>query len=313
MLEIKNLTVYTKNKEDKRYLLNDICFSLNKGDCLGIYGRSGSGKSTLAKAILHIFDNNIFLENGDILLNKENFNNDFRGKRISLLFQNPNTYLNPLMKVGKQVEEMLTYHFKIDKKEAKEKVIYMFDKVGIDNPMQMYNYYPNEISGGTKQKVCLCISLICEPEVLILDESTSYLDSNSKKSFLEVVKSLQLEKNFILVIISHDLKELYTMCNKLAILRNGHMIEFATTKEILSNPVHPHTVELLIDYLRYYINIDSFVCPLMKIETLKCAPFTMISDTHYVRSWYLNKNSIDIKLPRNFEEIKEKIYENLNN
>jgi len=313
MLNIKNLTVYSEANKIKNYLLNDICFKLDKGDCLGIYGRSGSGKSTLAKALLEIYDNNVYRENGEILLDNQPFNLNFRGKKISIIFQNPNTYLNPLMKVGKQIEEMLTYHFKMEKKLAKEKVLSLMNKVGISNPDKIYTYYPNEISGGTQQKICLCISLICEPQILILDESTSYLDKDSKKEILDLIKRLQKENNFTLIMISHDLKEIYEACNKIAILRNGVMIEFGKKDEIVLNPSHPFTIELLIDYLSFYINTEKFTCPLMEIENIKPASFTMISDTHYVRNWYFDKRSLPINLPNNIEKIKEKIYESLNN
>lgn len=311
MLKVKNITVYSKNDNNKIYLLNDISFNLNTGDCLGIFGKSGSGKSTLAKALLEIYDNNVYLEKGQIFVNNDLFNKKFRGTKISLLFQNPNSYLNPLMKIGKQIEEMLTYHEKCSKKEAKIKVLNLMSEVGIENPETIYSYFPNEISGGTQQRICLCISLICNPKILILDECTSHLDKKSKEDILLLIKKLQSKRNFSLIFISHDLKEIYKMCNKIAILRNGFMIEFGNKDEIILNPIHPHTIELLINYLSFHENIESFICPLMNVEILKPAPFTMISDTHYVRNWYFNKQALPIILPRNIEQIKEKIYESL--
>lgn len=309
MFKVNNLSLYTLN--NKKYLLKDVCFSLNKGESLGIIGKSGDGKSTLAKALLQIYDDNVFVESSNIYLNDEQFSNSFRGKKISLLFQNPNTYLNPLMKVGKQIAEMLMYHFKDSKKSAKLKTIALMEKMNIENAKTIYNYYPFEISGGTKQKICLCIALICNPDILILDESTSYLDKNTKKTILKLIKDLQKEYNFTLIMISHDFKEIYKMCDKVAIMRKGEMIEFGKKDEIIFNPMHPYTIEILCDYLRYYTDVENFTCPLINNEQFIIS-ITMISDTHYVRSCFLNSNC-KIHYPSNLKNIKEAIYETLAN
>jgi len=221
MFKVENLTVYYLNKKEKHYLLNDVCFSINQGDCLGIISKSGDGKSTLAKALLKIYDNNVYLESGNIYLNNEELEASSRGKEISLLFQNPNSYLNPSMKVGKQIDEMLIYHFKEKKNTAKQKAIELMEEAGINNASTIYNYYPHEISGGMQQRISLCIALICRPKVLILDECTSYLDKESKLNILSLIKELQLRHKFTLIMISHDFKEIYSSCNKIAIMRKG--------------------------------------------------------------------------------------------
>ena len=313
MLNVKNLNVYCFQNATKKYLLKDITFLLKKGESLGIIGKSGSGKSTLAKALLKIYENNIYYEKGEIILNDIPFNSSFRGKKISLLFQNPNSYLNPLMKVGKQISEMLVYHYKERKKVAKAKAIEFMKKFGLKEAEKIYNYYPHEISGGMQQKICLCISLICNPEVLILDESTSFLDAETKEEILKLIKDIQKESKFSLIMISHDFKEIYSVCDKIAIMRNGSMIEFGNKKEIILKPIHPHTIELLLDYLRYYKNIERFNCPTLNIELVESAPITMISDTHYVRSWFLDKLSPKINFPKNITQLKEEIYENIRN
>lgn len=311
MLEVKNLTLYIEKNKTKEYLLNNICFSLNNGESLGIIGKSGAGKSTLAKALLKIYDNKVYPETCDVLINNMPFKEDLRGKTISILFQNPNSYLNPLMKIGKQIDEMLIYHFKLSKKEAKQKTIELMKKVNFSNPEKLYHYYPHEISGGMQQKVCLCIALICNPQILIIDEGTSYLDPTSKKEILTLIKQFQKEINFTLIMISHDLNEIYSMCDKIAIMRNGQMIELGSKDEIILNPIHPYTIEILCDYLRFYENIEPFVCPLMNIDLVKVADITTISQTHYVRSHFLDKRAIIPQIPDNFNKIKEKIYENL--
>lgn len=308
MITVNNLNICYKSKETLTYLLKDICFTLNDGQCLGIIGKSGAGKSTLAKALLQIYDDNVFLESGEILINNIPFNKYMRGKMISLLFQNPNSYLNPLMKVGKQIEEMLTYHFKENKKVAKKKTLEIMEKVGIKDASTIYNYYPSEISGGMQQRICLCICLICVPKILILDESTSFLDKETKEDILKLIKCLQKEYNFTLIMISHDFKEIFSMCDTIAIINNGEMIEFAKKEELVLHPSHPCTIELLYDYLRYYKNIDKFTFTDINIETP--APIQYLSDNHYVRSWHLS-NKISFNIPDNFKKVKEEIYEHI--
>lgn len=313
MININNLTVYTFRNKNKVYLLNDISFYLNKGECLGIIGKTGAGKSTLAKALLGIYENNVFLESGEILIEGKKFASSQRGKDIAILFQNPNTYLNPLMKVGKQIEEMFTYHFKDSKKIAKQKALDLMRKVKINDPLTIYNYLPHEISGGMQQRICLCITLACNPKIIILDESTTYLDNETKKEILSTIKDIQKNYNLTLIVISHDFKEIYDLCNKIAIMRNGQIVELGERDEIILNPIHPFTIELLLNYLRFYENIPTFTCPLMEIELLKAPSITMISDTHYVRNWYFDERAKKIVLPENIDIYKEKIYEIIRN
>lgn len=311
MLKVNALSVCTSI--DKKYLLYDICFSLEDGDSLGVIGKSGDGKSTLAKALLQIYDYNVTKVSGEIFYNNIPFSNNMRGKVFSLMFQNPNTYLNPLMKIGKQIAEMLVYHYKENKKVAKDKAIDLMKKVGLPDPEKLYNYYPYELSGGMKQKVCLCIALICKPKVLIMDESTSYLDKESENEILNLIKQFQKEYGFILIMISHDFKLIYSMCNKIAIMRKGQMIEFGNKDEIILTPNHPYTIELLCNYLSFYKDIENFECPLINMELEKCPPVTYISKTHYVRSWYLGSNAPNVNYPKNIEKIKEDIYESFRN
>lgn len=308
MLEVSHLSVFNIQNKEKIYLLNDICFSLNKGDCLGIIGKSGDGKSTLAKSLLNIFDSAVYLEQGTIKLNNEIIDSSFRGKKISLLFQNPNSYLNPLMKVGKQIDEMLIYHFKEDKKMAKIKAINLMREVGIEKADIVYNYYPHEISGGMQQKVCLCIALICNPEILILDECMSYLDDKSKNDTIKLLKELQVARRFTLIIISHNFNEIYSLCNKIAIMCKGKMVELGSKDEIISFPAHPYTIELLYDYLRYYENTPSYICPFEEKESENISSPVHITKTHF----YRRKNN-SFSLPITFDKLKEKIYEHIRN
>ena len=242
------------------------------------------------------------------MINEKTFSPKYRGKTVSILFQNPNSYLNPLMKVGKQIDEVLIYHFKLTKKEAKKRAIELMEKMNLKEPELLYNYYPYELSGGMQQKVCLCIALICKPEILIVDEGTSYLDPTSKKEILTLIKFFQKEFNFTLIMISHDLNEIYSLCNKIAVMKQGQMIELGTKEEIILNPIHPCTIEILYDYLRFYENIAPFVSRFINDCSLESnLNTTMISDTHYVKGVY------SVQKPDNFNKIKEKIYENIRN
>ena len=187
------------------------------------------------------------------------------------------------------------------------------EKVGLSDAEKLYNYYPYELSGGMQQRICLCIALICEPDILILDECTSFLDSNSKTEILNVIKKIQKERNLTLIMISHDFKELYSMCNKIAIMRNGSLIELGLKDEIILNPIHPYTIELLCNFYSFHESSVYFNCPMMNIEIDNVAPITMISDSHFVRSYYLDKRALKIDIPKNIKEIKEVIYEDFRN
>ena len=176
-------------------------------------------------------------------------------------------------------------------------------EVGLDN--KYYNYYPFELSGGLQQKVCLCISLICEPKILILDESTSYLDSDCKYEILEMIKRLQNEYKFTLIMISHDFKEIYNYCDKIAIMKDGEIVEFGKKNEIILNPYHAHTIELLSLYLSYFKEVDYLLLSnnLNKDSSL----INIMSDTHYF------KGTSDKEFKSNYSKIKEDVYETLNN
>ena len=306
MLRVKNLSICLNKDNHKIYLLDNISFSLDKNDSLGIIGKSGDGKSTLAKALLNIYDKNVYLDSGHITLNNEEITQKHIGKNISLVFQNPNSYLNPNMKVGKQIQEMLLIHDKENKKVAKEKTLNIMKEIGIENANEVYNYYPYQISGGIKQKVCLCIALVCKPDVLILDEALSYLDEKSKKEIIHLLKLLKDKYNFSLIFISHDFKEIYELCDKIVVIEKGKIVEFGLKDEIIFNAQHPYTVELLYYFVRYYKNI-----PLINFHN-ESSPFNnlhriKLSDTYYFINDTPNDNTYLIEktqiLKENLHEI----------
>lgn len=303
MLEVENLNITTINK----YLIKDVSFKLNDGESLGIIGLSGSGKSTLAKALLNIYDEGVTKQKGTIKINNTIFMNEFRGKRISLVFQNPNSYLNPLMKVGKQISEMLIYHLGYQKKAAKEESLTMMNLMGINDAKTIYNYYPYQLSGGTNQKICLCIALICRPDIVILDESTSFLDNDVKIEILSNLKSLQKQYPFSLIIISHDFKIIWELCDKIAIMHNGEIIEYGNKNEIILEAKHPFTIKLLSIFLNFIDNTPLFDCS--NEFTIDTPSIDYISETHFIK---LNYN-LPFHITHNILQIKEKVYEYLTN
>lgn len=304
MLTVKRLSAYTFNNK-RSHLLKDISFSINKNDSLGIIGKSGDGKSTLAKALLNICDKNVYIESDGIFLNDEQLNKKHIGKKISLVFQNPNSYLNPNMKVGMQIQEMLLIHCKDDKKIAKEKTLTTMKEVGIENASEVYDYYPYQISGGIKQKICLCIAIICKPEVVILDEALSYLDEISKEEIFCLLNTLKEKYNFTLIFISHDFKEIYKLCNKIAVIKKGSIIEFGLKDEVIFNARHPYTLELLYYFVRYYKNIP-LISFTEKCEDSESLGDIKLSETHYFKNF---QPSDYADLIKKISALKENIYE----
>lgn len=305
MFTVKDLCVFYTYKKEKHYILKDVNFSLNQGDCLGVIGKSGDGKSTLAKSLLKLFDSNITLEKGTIELNNKEISHKDRGTKISLLFQNPNSYLNPLMKIGPQISEMLIYHHKYKKNIAKEKSLKFMKDVGIENNEEVYNLYPHELSGGMQQRLCLCMTLICKPEILILDECTSFLDKESREIILNIIKKLQKEYNFTIILISHDFNEISFICNKIAILKKGQIIEFGEINEVINSPIHPYTMEIFYDYLRYYKNIEYI--NFTHEDGDDCIRY--ISKTHFVKPI----KEVTINYEYNYSLIKEQLYDTIRN
>ena len=305
MLTVNNLSSYYTHNKTKHYILKDITFHLNEGDCLGIIGKSGDGKSTLAKSLIQITDSNTKIEFKDLLINNKDLNQKYRGKKISLLFQNPNSYLNPLMKIGEQISEMLIYHFETKKVIAKSKSLEFMKEVGIDDVEKVYNLYPHQLSGGMQQRICLCISLICNPQILILDECTSFLDKETKINILNLLKHLQSKYHFTLILISHDFNEIKFLCNKVAVMRKGEIVEFGMIDEVINSPRHPYTMEILYDYLRYYQNVEK-----ISFEYISSQNITEnITSTHFVkRVELIDKNCI-----KQFQLNEVKLHETLRN
>ncbi len=246
-LSVKNLTVEYTSGKNVIHAVNDVSFDMAPGETLALVGETGAGKTTIAKAILRILPNppsklrngEIWLDGEDLLKKPEADMLHVRGKKIAMIFQDPMTALNPVISVGKQVEEGLLLHNDYTAEEAKEKAREMFDLVGISR--KRYNDYPFEFSGGMKQRVVIAMALACNPELLLADEPTTALDVTIQAQILELMANLKKQYGTAMILITHDLGVVAQNCDKVAIVYAGQIIEYGTKHEIFVNRAHPYT------------------------------------------------------------------------
>ncbi len=246
-LEVKDLSVQYVTKEETVYAVNGISFQLEKGSTLGLVGETGAGKTTIARAILgilpvppaEIHGGEIFLEGKDILKMSEKEMRDVRGNKISMIFQDPMTALNPVMTIGRQIEEVIEIHENIGKAEARKRAEDMLELVGI--PAERYIEYPHQFSGGMKQRVVIAMALACNPDLLLADEPTTALDVTIQAQVLDLMKELHEKKNTSMILITHDLGVVAEMCDHVAVVYAGEILEMGTLEDIFDRPSHPYT------------------------------------------------------------------------
>lgn len=249
-LEVKNLTVRYETKEETVYAVNDVSFWMEKGQTLGLVGETGAGKTTIARAILGILPvppavvggGEILLEGNDILKMTDKQIRDVRGNKISMIFQDPMTALNPVMTVGRQIEEVIETHENIGKAEARERACAMLELVGI--PAERYIEFPHQFSGGMKQRVVIAMALACSPDLLLADEPTTALDVTIQAQVLDLMKELHEKKNTSTILITHDLGVVAEMCDHVAVVYAGEILEFGSLEDIFDHPSHPYTIGL---------------------------------------------------------------------
>lgn len=252
VLEVKNLKTVFKSRGQEVQAVRGVEFTVEKGEIMGLVGESGSGKSVTMKAVIGILPENAAVSADSLKLNgkeltelSEEQYRKLRGKEMTMIFQDPMTALNPLKKIGKQLEEVIYRHGNCTKQEAKEKAIEMLRKVGIPVPEQRVKQYPHEFSGGMRQRVLIAMALACEPQLLIADEPTTALDVTIQAQILDLLKDLQKEYETSIVLITHDMGVVATVCDKIAIMYGGLIMETGKTDEIFYNPKHPYTKALL--------------------------------------------------------------------
>ena len=252
LLEVNNLKTYFYTDEGVVRAIDDVSFSIKKGETLGIVGESGSGKSQTALSIMRLLENpgkvvggEILFENNNLLkMSKKNMRK-IRGNDIAIIFQEPMTSLNPVYTIGNQIMENIKLHQKLNKKDSKEKALEMLKLVNIPAPEKRISEYPYQLSGGMRQRVMIAMALSCNPKLLICDEPTTALDVTIQAQILELINQLKDKINTSIIMITHDLGVVSEVSKNVLVMYAGKEMEYGTVKEIFKNPLHPYTEALI--------------------------------------------------------------------
>ena len=326
ILQAENLTVSFRTNEGMVRAVRGVSFDLYKGETLAIVGESGSGKSVTARSLMGILAPNAVVDAGSILYDgvdllklKEDQFHSYRGNKLGMIFQDPLSCLNPIMKIGKQLTESMLLNEKISKKDAKERALKLLAGVGISDPERRFNPYPFELSGGMRQRVVIAIALSANPEILICDEPTTALDVTIQAQILELINSIKEERRLSVIFITHDMGVVANMADRIAVMYAGKIVEYGTADEIFYPPAHPYTWALLasipdLDTKEKLESIpgtppnmlfppkgDAFAprnAYAMAIDFEEEPPLFQLSPTHYAATWLLHPNAPKVELPR---------------
>lgn len=251
VLEIKDLEVGLYSEKGPLPVIDKVNLSIKEGEIVGVVGESGCGKSMLASAIMNLLNSpaqiaagTIFYEGQDMTTLSSKEFQKIRGNEISMIFQEPMTSLNPLMKVGKQIEEAIKAHEKVSNAELKERAIAAIRDVGIPQPEKVYHDIPSRLSGGMRQRIMIAMALVCHPKLLICDEPTTALDVTIQAQILRLIKKLRDETNTAVIFISHDMGVIYQMVDRVVVMYAGQFVESAPCKKLFEKPLHPYTIGL---------------------------------------------------------------------
>lgn len=324
ILEIKDLCVEFKTVEGTVKAINHLNYTLHKGEKLGIVGESGSGKSVSSLGIMQLIPNppgeivggEILYKGQDLVKKSEKDMQKIRGNEISMIFQEPMTSLNPIIKCGRQIAESLRLPRGMNKKEAMEEAIRMMQAVGIANPEVRAHEYPHQMSGGMRQRVMIAMALACQPQILIADEPTTALDVTIQAQILELMMELKEKLGMAIIMITHDLGVVASMCDRIAVMYAGRIVEYGTTDDIFYNPKHEYTKGLLKSIPRLDAKEHERLVPIegtpidllnppagcpfaprcsncMKICLREMAPVTTFDDVHYTQCWMNQKEQME--------------------
>lgn len=279
LLHIENLKTVISSKDGKLVPVDGVDITIPKGKTVGIVGESGCGKSMTAMSVMGLLPNTTHIEEGKILfqdmdltkLNPKELRK-ITGDKISIIFQEPMTSLNPVIQVGKQVREAILLHEKVSKEEAKQRVIEIFRQVGIPEPERRYNAYPHQLSGGLRQRVMIGMAMVCNPDLLIADEPTTALDVTIEAQILHLMRQLQKDKGTSIMMITHNLGVVAEICDQVYVMYAGKVVETAEVHELFQNPKHPYTQGLLgalpkMDSRQRLNSIDGMVPTLKDMPT----------------------------------------------
>lgn len=252
LLTINHLETFFRHKNDITKAVNGLDLTVNTGEIVGLVGESGSGKTMTALSILRlvpepgqIMNGEIYFKNQNILTLNRKEMQEIRGKKIGLVMQDPLSALNPVIRVGEQVAEVLRFHFQFSRKKAKTEALETLTIVQLDNAEKFYDKYPHQLSGGQRQRILIAIALACRPQLLIADEPTTALDVTIQSQILDLLKSLKDQLNLSLLLITHDLGVVAQMADRVAVMYAGKIVEEAPTEDLFCQPLHPYTHMLL--------------------------------------------------------------------
>ncbi len=323
LLDIKNLSISFFTPAGEVKAVNNISYKMKHGEVLGIVGESGSGKSVSSYSIMGLIASPGRIVGGSIYFNghqidkmSEKEQQKIRGNEVSIIFQDPMTSLNPVYTIGNQLSEALRLHTKKTKKEIHDRAIELLELVGVNEPQRRLKQYPHEFSGGMRQRVMIAMALACEPLLLIADEPTTALDVTIQAQILELMIELRRKINMSIILITHDLGVVSDVCENIAVMYAGQIIEYGTTEEIFYHPRHQYTIGLLNSIPKIneethekLIPIEGTTvdllnppagCPFaprcgkcMKICLSRMPEFSPISDTHISACWLIDKEKME--------------------
>lgn len=325
ILSIENLRIHFETFAGEVQAIRGVNLKLQKGETLALVGESGSGKSVTAKSVMKLLSNNAVVKEGAIIFKGENILDkserdmqSIRGKKIAMIFQDPMTSLDPTMKIGKQITEVIIKHEKASKEEADKRAEELLELVGIPNAKERMKQYPHQFSGGQRQRIVIAIALACNPDVLIADEPTTALDVTIQAQILELLKELQQKFQMAIIFITHDLGVVANVADRVAVMYAGKVVEVGTVDEVFYNPQHPYTWGLLRSMPTLHTGDTLYAIPgsppdlldppvgdafalrsdvALEIDRVKEPPMFEVSPTHFAATWLLDPRAPKVPVP----------------